>query len=120
MKNILKNKKTFSFLIVLLTISLFFSFSTPLFAQGTTFDNPIVTDNITVLIGNVIKIILGILGSVALLVFIIGGFMWLTSMGNPEKVKKGRDTLVWAALGIIIIFSSYALVKLVFDVLMVR
>lgn len=63
--------------------------------------------------GKVINNIMGIVGSVALLVFIYGGVMWLTSAGSPEKVKKGTDAMVWAAVGIFIIFSSYAIISLV-------
>jgi len=66
------------------------------------------------LIGKVINAILGIVGSLALAMFIFGGFTWMTAAGNAEKVKKGKDILVWATLGLVIIFSSYALVKFVF------
>ncbi|MCK5510832.1 hypothetical protein KAI65_04825 [Candidatus Parcubacteria bacterium] len=30
-----------------------------------------------------------------------------------EKVQKGKDILVWATLGLVVIFSAYAVVKLV-------
>ncbi|MBU1627863.1 pilin [bacterium] len=65
------------------------------------------------LIGKIIHAALGIVGSLALVMFIYGGFMWMMAGGNTERVKKGQDTLVWAALGLVIIFSSYALVKFV-------
>lgn len=63
------------------------------------------------LIGRVINSVLGIVGSLALLMFVYGGLIWMTSSGNQEKVKKGRDTLVWAAIGLVIIFSAYALTR---------
>lgn len=63
------------------------------------------------LIGRVINSILGIVGSLALLMFVYGGLIWMTSSGNQDKVKKGRDTLVWAAIGLVIIFSAYALTR---------
>ena len=34
-------------------------------------------------------------------------------MGNEQQIKKGKDILMWATLGLVIIFSSYALVKFV-------
>lgn len=76
-------------------------------------DNPIGIDDPRQIIGNVIKAILGIVGSLALLMFIYGGFTWITSGGNDEKVKKGKDAIVWAALGLAIIFFSYAMVNFV-------
>jgi len=41
--------------------------------------------------------------------FIWGGFQLLFSGGNPEKIQKGKDTLVWATLGLVIIFGSWAI-----------
>jgi len=64
---------------------------------------------VQLLIGNVIKTALGIVGSIALLMMTWGGFRWLTAMGNSERVEKGKDTLVWATLGLIVIFGAYAI-----------
>jgi uncharacterized membrane protein YjfL (UPF0719 family) len=46
--------------------------------------------------------------------FIYGGFTWMLAAGSAEKVKKGRDIIIWAAIGLVIIFSAYAIVKMVF------
>lgn len=73
---------------------------------GNTSDIPAVT-------GNIIRAILGLVGAVALLMFIYGGFLWLTSGGNPDKIKKGKETLVWAAIGLAFIFSSYIIANFV-------
>ena len=67
------------------------------------------------IIGNVIKAVLGIVGSLALAVFIYGGFMWVTSAGNEEKIKKGKEMIMWAAFGLAVIFLSYALVTFVIN-----
>ena len=80
------------------------------------FDGKEITDPRAV-VGNIIKALLGIVGSLALAVFIFGGFMWVTSAGNEEKVKKGKDMLMWAAFGLAVIFASYALVTFVIDAL---
>lgn len=62
------------------------------------------------IIGNVIKTILSIVGALALAMFIYGGFTWLTSGGSSEKITKGKDILIWATIGLAVIFSSYTLV----------
>jgi hypothetical protein len=67
----------------------------------------------TELYGRIIAGFLGIVGTVALVIFVWGGFLWLTSGGSPEKIKKGRDTLVWAILGLIVVFGSYIILKYV-------
>ena len=76
--------------------------------------NPIDTNTPQELIGKVISAVLGISGSLALLMFIYGGFTWMLSGGNAEKVTKGKNTLVWASIGLIVIFSSYAMVNTLF------
>lgn len=79
-------------------------------------DNPLGTDiTIPGLIGKVIGGILSVVGSLALAMFVYGGFMWMTAAGSPQRVEKGKNILLWAAIGLVIIFSSYALVALVFQ-----
>jgi hypothetical protein len=63
------------------------------------------------LIGRIINSVMGLVGSIALLMFIYGGFTWMTSGGSAEKVKKGREILMWSAIGLVIIFASYGLVR---------
>ncbi len=75
--------------------------------------DPLCIDSPQALIGRVIAAALGIVGSLALLMFIFGGFTWMTSAGSAEKVTKGKNIMVWAAIGLVIIFSSYAIVKFV-------
>ncbi len=58
--------------------------------------------------GNAAKILLGMVGSVTLLIFIYGGFVWLTSGGNPDKIKKGKEILVQTTIGLLIVFGAYA------------
>ncbi|HRH32773.1 MAG TPA: pilin [bacterium] len=78
-------------------------------------DNPLGTEvnDVPTLIGKVISGVLSVVGSLALVMFIYGGFTWMLAAGNTEKVKKGRDILIWAALGLVIIFTSYAMVTYV-------
>lgn len=80
-------------------------------------DNPLgpKADNLAVIYGRVIYAFLGLSGAVALIMFIIGGFTWMTAAGNEEKVTKGKQTLLWAVLGLIVIFSSYAILKTIFE-----
>jgi glucose uptake protein GlcU len=45
---------------------------------------------------------LGILGMVAFLFLIIGGYFILTSQGNPDRVQKGREYILYSILGLIL------------------
>jgi hypothetical protein len=63
----------------------------------------------------VTEIILGVCGSIALLAFVAGGFMMVMSAGNPDLVKRGKDTIIGAVIGLIIIFTSYLIIQFVIE-----
>lgn len=69
------------------------------------------------LIGKVLDSVMGVVGSIALLMFVYGGLVWMTSSGNAEKVTQGRGILIWSAIGLAVIFSSYALVRIILSTL---
>ena len=65
-------------------------------------------------------LIFGIVGSLALLMFVIGGFIMILSFGNPERYKKGMGVVVAAVIGLIIIFGAYLLVEFLLGALNVK
>lgn len=74
------------------------------------YEKGLVTGTAQTVIGNVIKVVLGVIGTVALVMFVYGGISWMTAGGNPEQVNKAKNTLIWATLGLVLIFLSYAIV----------
>ncbi|MFH1047920.1 MAG: pilin [Patescibacteria group bacterium] len=80
--------------------------------------NPLgnVTD-LRVVIGKVITMFTGIAGSLALLMFVYGGVMWLISGGSEERIKAGRQAIVWSTIGLFVIFGSYAILRIIFRAL---
>ncbi len=111
MKNIYKISLFFCLL------TLFLSMAGPALAQA--LDNPLGNNVLgpQELYGRLIFSFMGITGVIALLMFLVGGFQWMTAAGNAERVKKGRDTLMWAILGLVVIFSSYAILRTIFETL---
>lgn len=61
------------------------------------------------IIGRVINVALGFSGVLAIIMIIIGGFLYLTSAGDEEKAKKGKKFLLYALLGLVILSISYAI-----------
>ena len=59
------------------------------------------------------KFLLGIVGSLALLMFVYGGFMWLTSGGESGKIDAGKKILVNSVIGIGITFFAWVVVSFV-------
>ncbi len=66
-----------------------------------------------VIIGTVIKSFLGVVGGLSLVMMVYGGFQWLTSAGNDEKVKRGTQTMMWSIIGLVVVLASYLLVNTV-------
>lgn len=78
------------------------------------------TNDLLILLINVGKYLFSIIGMVALVAFIYGGFMMIFSFGNAEKVKAGRDAMVAAVVGLVIAFSAYLIINFVLDALEVE
>lgn len=62
---------------------------------------------------NVTNFALGFLGLIAVVVIIYGGFMYVTAAGVQEKAEKGKKSLTYAIIGIIMILGSFAIVNTV-------
>jgi len=55
--------------------------------------------------------LLSFAGIIALVSLILGGILYLTSAGTPEKLEEAKKQILAAFLGIIILFSSYLILK---------
>lgn len=66
-------------------------------------------------IARLIAALLGLLGIFFLLLMIYGGFLWMTDMGNSDKVEKARKIITAAIIGLIIVAMSYAISFFVID-----
>jgi len=102
--------------IILILINLIVPFLAKANGTGGVLPNPMKCDNLFCLFMDVIRLFLGAVGLLALFVFMWGGFLMLTSAGNPDKIKQAKDTLLWASIGIIVILSSWVIVKYLMEV----
>lgn len=69
------------------------------------------SDDLAAIVGNAISLVLGIIGSAALLVFLYSGIMWMTSGGVDKTIANAQKSMIWAAIGLFTVFFSYILVK---------
>ncbi len=74
-------------------------------------------DNILQVVVNVSYLILALSGSAALIAIVYGGLEWVISAGNPDRVKRGKDALSGAAIGLAIVFGAYVAINLLISVL---
>ncbi len=66
---------------------------------------------------NVADKILQFLGVFALLFIVVGGIIWITSGGSADKVKKGKDIIKGAIVGLVIVLISFTIVRMVMKAL---
>lgn len=85
------------------------------FAAGLVPENTDDVGSFIVLAINISQYILGIVGSLTLLMFIVGGFQFMTSTGSPEKVSKAKKTITAAIVGLLIVFSSWLIINFVVE-----
>ncbi len=72
--------------------------------QGIT--NPLEQGGITTvsgLLGKIINWMLGLVGFIALIALITGGARMIMDFGSEEQVKKGKTTILWAVIGLLVV-----------------
>jgi hypothetical protein len=82
--------------------------------------NPITCDDFLCLAAQIIRFLLGGIAVFATAMFIYGGFVFLTSGGNADQVKRGKETLFWATIGIMVVILSWIIVQFVLKNLVAR
>lgn len=75
--------------------------------------NPFGGAKIPDILGRLLKIATGIIGSITLVVIIYGGVVFMAQGANADKRRKSLEILVWAGLGVCAIFASYALITFI-------
>lgn len=66
------------------------------------------TKDPSLVIGKMIKSMLGALGIVFLIITVYGGIQWMTAGGAPDDVKKARNMIIEGAIGLAVCLASYS------------
>jgi len=69
------------------------------------------------IVSTVISTIIYIIGIIAVIMIIIGGIHYATSQGDAAKVKKGKDTILYGIIGLVVAILAYAIVNFVLEAL---
>lgn len=62
------------------------------------------------IVAEIIKIFLTFTGTMFAVYTIYGGYLWMTSAGNEERITKSQSILIHGVIGVLVIFFSYTLV----------
>lgn len=90
----------------------FFSPS-PVLAQGSDWSGTCVSNGVATIKGfeclfqNILQVVVGAAGLAFFAMFIVGGFKYLTSAGDPKKTAAASSTLTMALIGIIGVIASW-------------
>jgi hypothetical protein len=104
MKNMLLKAKWLGFVALV-------AISTPVFADNQptniTLADPLGNASFTTVVNNVIGFILeDIAIPLCTIMVLVGAFQMMTSAGDPEKTSKGRKTILWAAIGLVVVICA--------------
>jgi len=116
-----KNKKNFRritvtiFLMIFLAVIFFIKQNALAVSINLNINAGLGTANIFVTITSIIQIFIGLLGIIALGLVLYGGFLWMTSAGNEEKISRAKKILTNAVIGLIIILSAFAIVSFILN-----
>lgn len=64
-------------------------------------------------IRSIIKVVAGLAGLVATGFFVVGGFTYIASSGNPEQLDRAKRTLTWSAIGLAIVIAAFVISNIV-------
>lgn len=68
---------------------------------------------INLFLSNFITIFFIVAAITALFVFLIGGIKWIISGGDKEKLASAQGTITAGAIGLVLVFSVYAIIRLI-------
>lgn len=113
--------------LALLVPCLWFATLDPALAQGVT-SNELLPDqvgqeigtgttDVRVTIARIIRVAFGLLGTVALLLILYAGFLWMTAGGDEDKVSAAKKTMTSAVIGLVIMLSAFAITSFVLNAL---
>lgn len=64
-------------------------------------------------ITNILQIVFGVAGALALLIIIIAALRFITSNGDPQGVAQARNTIIYAAIGLVVCIFAEVIVSFV-------
>lgn len=64
-------------------------------------------------IGEILKKIIGVTGIIAAIFVVIGAITYITAAGDPGKIKKGRDTIIYALIGLVLAALAFVITNAV-------
>lgn len=111
--NAIKKMKHFK-KVFILTITIFsFLFS---IVSAVTLESPFGTTDVQVIINKMINALLGIVGTIAVLMIVYGGIKIMISGGEPTKYEEAKKTITYAVVGLVVVLLAGAFINFILGV----
>jgi cytochrome bd-type quinol oxidase subunit 2 len=69
--------------------------------------------DLPVIVGQVIKQFMGLVGIVLVVFIIYAGYLWMTAQGNEEQVTKAKNIIKNCVIGTVLLFAAYSITDFV-------
>lgn len=63
----------------------------------------------------IVNMLLFLLGAVAVVMIVIGGFKYVTSNGDSASITSAKNTILYSVVGLVVAILAYAIVNFVVD-----
>ncbi len=70
-------------------------------------------EQLTQTISNIVGIMMGVVGAVAVAYLVYGAFLYMTAGGAPNQMEKGKTAMMTALAGVVLALLAYVIVRLV-------
>lgn len=69
--------------------------------------------DVGVAITRTIALLMSVLGGLAVVFIMVGGVQIATAAGSPTRLKQGRETVLYAVVGLVVAAAAYAVVSFI-------
>ena len=70
-------------------------------------------DNAFDKVRSILNVVFMVIGIVAVIMIVAGGIFMMTSSGDPGKIKRAKDTIIYSIVGLVITLLAFAIVNFV-------
>lgn len=71
--------------------------------------------DIRVTVARIIRVAMSLLGIIAVVIVLVGGFIWMTAGGNDDKVAEAKKWIYSGIIGLAIILAAYSIATFVIN-----
>lgn len=66
-------------------------------------------------LADAMQLIFGIIGVIAVVMIMVGGFKYIASQGNPQETAKAKNTILYAVIGLVLAASAFTIVSFIVE-----